>query len=71
MLNFVIYTYLVDVAFCDFMISGYKFDQGVEITSPGWSKYHQNQLESSIKWIDKELPQVKIWSDFHPLQKQY
>ncbi len=46
--------------------SGYEFDQGVESTSPGGQNTIRINWNRLIKWIDKELPQVKVWSDFQP-----
>lgn len=46
--------------------SGYEFQQGLEIipqASQNTIRIHWNSLSS---WIDQQLPQVKIWSDFTP-----
>ncbi|MEH2320096.1 tetratricopeptide repeat protein [Nostoc sp.] len=44
--------------------NGYEFQQGLEIIPQGSQntiRIHWNSLSS---WIDQQLPQVKIWSDF-------
>ncbi len=44
--------------------NGYEFQQGLEIIAQGSQntiRIHWNSLSS---WIDQQLPQVKIWSDF-------
>ncbi|MEH1932061.1 tetratricopeptide repeat protein [Nostoc sp.] len=44
--------------------NGYEFQQGLEIIpqdSQNTIRIHWNSLSS---WIDQQLPQVKIWSDF-------
>ncbi|OYD95101.1 cyclic nucleotide-binding protein [Nostoc sp. 'Peltigera membranacea cyanobiont' 213] len=46
--------------------NGYEFQQGLEIipqTSQNTIRINWNSLSS---WIDRQLPQVKIWSDFTP-----
>ncbi len=65
--SFVIYTYMVDVVFCDLMINSYEFQQGVEIIPQASQNTIRINWNSLLSWVDQQLPQVKIWSDFTAL----
>ncbi len=63
--------------FCDLHLSGrrcilrfddngYEFQQGLEIIPQASQNTIRINWNSLSSWIDQQLPQVKIWSDFTP-----
>jgi len=45
---------------------GYEFQQGLEIIPQASQNTIRINWNSLSSWIDQQLPQVKIWSDFKP-----
>ncbi|MEH1934273.1 MAG: tetratricopeptide repeat protein [Nostoc sp.] len=46
--------------------NGYEFQQGLEIIPQASQNTIRINWNSLSSWIDQQLPQVKIWSDFTP-----
>ncbi|MEH2348632.1 MAG: tetratricopeptide repeat protein [Nostoc sp.] len=46
--------------------NGYEFQQGLEIIPQASQNTIRINWNSLSSWIDRQLPQVKIWSDFTP-----
>ncbi|MBD2294071.1 tetratricopeptide repeat protein [Anabaena sphaerica FACHB-251] len=46
--------------------NGYEFQKGLEITPQATQNTIRINWNSLINWVDKKLPQVKVWSDFQP-----
>ncbi|MTJ12957.1 tetratricopeptide repeat protein [Anabaena sp. UHCC 0187] len=45
---------------------GYEFQQGLEIKPQASQNTMRINWNNLMNWIDKQLPEVKIWSDFKP-----
>jgi Tetratricopeptide repeat len=45
---------------------GYEFQQGLEITPPANQNTMRINWNGLINWVEQQLPQVKVWSDFKP-----
>ncbi|MBK1987845.1 tetratricopeptide repeat protein [Sphaerospermopsis aphanizomenoides BCCUSP55] len=46
--------------------NGYEFQQGLEITPQATQNTIRINWNSLIQWVEKKLPQIKVWSDFQP-----
>ncbi len=46
--------------------NGYEFQQGIEITSQASQNTIRINWNSLLAWVEQQLPQVKVWSDFKP-----
>ncbi len=45
--------------------NGYEFKQGIEIAHPASQNTIRINWNSFLKWIEQQIPQVKVWSDFN------
>jgi Tetratricopeptide repeat len=45
---------------------GYQFQKGIEIAPPNSQNTVRINWNNLSNWLDKQLPHVKIWSDFAP-----
>lgn len=46
--------------------NGYEFQQGLEITPQATKNTMRINWNGLMNWVEKKLPQVKVWSEFQP-----